>query len=305
MTREELNQTKQETLTKQAHREARKKLVIFSMKTIFFLVVFFSLFLFYNYYISTTRIEVKERRVISEKIPDNFNGLKIIQFSDIHYGNNIFDEELERLVKVINSRKPDLVIFSGDLIDPKFKLTKKEKKRVITTLSKIKSSIGKYAISGDEDKDISMEILRTCDFNILNNNYDLVYNSTNNPILLIGIDSYLNKKVDFDKAFAYFEIPEHNSNIYTIVMVHEPDCYDEFKDHKVDLVLAGHSHNGYIRLPKLGAITKKEKGAQKYRDFEYKFDDTYFFISNGIGTNGNGIRLFNHPSVSLLRLSNY
>lgn len=306
MTREELNQDIINDISKENRKESRKKTAIFIFKSIVLIILLVLLFSFYNYYISTSKIIVKERRLISEQIPDSFNGFKIVHFSDLGYGSNIFLNDVKKVVKNINSRKPDLVIFSGDLIDKNYKISKKEKKELINTLSKIDSKIGKYSVLGDRDTDLSKELLRNSDFSILTNEYDLIYNNSNNPILIIGLDSYLKGEKDLEKAFAYYQIPEHNSDIYNIVVMHEPDYYDEFKsEYSTNLVLAGHSHNGYIRIPKIGALTKKEKGAKKYRDFEYTFDKTKMFISSGIDTTGNGIRLFNHPSISLFRLSNY
>ena len=306
MTREELNQDKINDISKENRKESTKKTIIFLFKVLLLLIVFVLLFSFYNYYISTSKIIVKEKRLISEQLPNSFNGIKIVHFSDLGYGSNIFLDNVKNTVKIINSRKPDLVIFSGDLIDKNYKISKKEQKELIKTLSKINYKIGKYSVLGDRDSDISKEILKNSDFTILTNEYDFIYNNSNNPILIIGLDSYLKGQKDLDKAFAYYQIPEHNSDIYSIVVMHEPDYYDEFKsEYSTNLVLAGHSHNGYIRLPKIGAITKKEKGAKKYRDFEYTFDKTKMYISSGIDTNGNGIRLFNHPNINLFRLSNY
>ena len=302
MTREELKQEKREDINK----ENRKKTIIFLFKTLLIIIFIVLLLSFYNYYIATSKIIIKEKRLVSEQLPDSFNGLKIVHFSDLGYGSNIFIDDVKKTVKVINSRKPDLVIFSGDLIDKNYKMTKKEQKELTSALLKIDSKIGKYCVLGDRDSDLSKEILKNSDFTLLTNEYDLIYNNSNNPILIIGLDSYLKGKKDLDKAFEYYQIPDHNADIYSIVVLHEPDYFDEFKsEYTTNLVLAGHSHNGYIRIPKLGAITKKEKGAKKYRNFEYKFDKTNFFITSGIDTDGNGIRLFNHPSISLFRLSNY
>ena len=68
-----------------------------------------------------------------------------------------------------------------------------------------------------------------------------------------------------------------------------------------DLVLAGHSHNGIIRIPFIGALSKVE-GSMKYDQEYYKINDTKLYISSGMGTNGPGFRLFCRPSINFLRL---
>ena len=84
MTREELNHDKQKRITDEAYREQRKKIVLSVFRIIILLVAVFVLFYLYNTYISTAKIIVKEERIISKKIPQNFDGTKIVQFSDLH-----------------------------------------------------------------------------------------------------------------------------------------------------------------------------------------------------------------------------
>ena len=95
MTREELNHDKQKKITDEAYREQRKKIVLFIFKIIVLLIVSFFLFYLYNTYISTAKVIVKEERIISKKIPQNFDGVKVVQFSDLHYGSNVFLNDLE------------------------------------------------------------------------------------------------------------------------------------------------------------------------------------------------------------------
>ena len=71
----------------------------------------------------------------------------------------------------------------------------------------------------------------------------------------------------------------------------------------MDLLLAGHSHNGDIKIPYIGPIIKKD-GAKKYNDEYYKVNNTLLYISSGIGTKNNSVRLFCRPSINFFRLSN-
>ena len=299
-TRAELNKDKHRKIETEQNKEKKRKKTIFIFKLIAFSIIFITALFFYITYVSNLHIIVRENRIISKKIPDNFNGEKIVQFSDIHFGTTIKIDELKNLVKIINSRKPDIVVFTGDLIDKDYKLTPKEQEAIINEFKKINASIGKYAIKGEEDKEEFNIIFNQSEFSILNNEYDLIYKDSNNPILLIGLDN----KVNINKAFKYFKEANHNSNIYTITLLHKPDTVDEIRNnYKTDLFLAGHSHNGQIRIPYLGTFLRKE-GSRKYYNEHYKLDDSNLYISSGIGTNGSGIRLFTHPSINLFRLSN-
>ena len=184
------------------------------------LIVFFGLFYLFNKYIFTNKIIVKEERISNEKIPDSFNGTKIVQFSDLHYGSTFFMDKVKEIVKLINVRNPDLIFFTGDLIDKNYTLSAKEQEELILELSKLNASIGKYAVIGDEDKDSFLTIFNQSDFTILNNDFDLVYNDSETPILLVGISSKLQSASNVDKAFSYFTSETYNSNIYTISLIH-------------------------------------------------------------------------------------
>ena len=286
MTREELNKVKQAEILNEEKREKRKKGVLLCLKIIIIIISIFSIFYLLNTYIFTKGVIVKEQRVISKKIPNNFSGLNV-----------------KNLVKLINSRNSDIVVFTGDLIDSKYKISAKEREKLITELAKIKANIGKYSVYGDEDNDEYTTIIKQANFTLLNNSYDLIYDDANLPIIVIGVSSLLNNSYNIDAAFSYFNEATSNSNLYKIVIFHEPDLTDSILEkNKADLLLAGHSHNGNINLPLID-IGIKYDGAKKYSKEMYQLDGAKLYISSGVGTNGSGIRFLCQPSINFFRLS--
>jgi predicted MPP superfamily phosphohydrolase len=212
-------------------------------------------------------------------------------------------ENVIEIRKLTNKRKPDIVVFSGDLIAKNYNLDSKEQESLIKELKKINSSLGKYAILGDEDNEKISTIFNQSDFTILRNDYDLIYKDNSTPILLIGLSSE-KKGQDIEKAYSYFQQETHNSNIYTIALLHEPDKVDDILSTKqTDLFLAGHSHNGDIRLPFTHTALKKKEGAKKYDQDRYTINQSELFVSSGLGTES-GIRLFCRPSINFFRISN-
>ena len=303
MTHEELNEEIQKEIEKEQNKETIKKVIKVVLKWTVILTVFFTLFFAYTTYISTVKVGVREYRIKNKKIPDTFNGLKIIQLSDLHFGSTMFNEDVNKIKKLSNERKPDIVIFTGDLINKQYDLNSKEQEKLIKELKGINASLGKYAILGDEDNEKIATIFNQSNFTILRNEYDLIYKDDNNPILLIGLTS-IKKDQDIEKAYSYFKEETHNSNIYTITMLHEPDVVDDIVDiHQTDLFLAGHSHNGNIRVPFIKYSLFKVENAKKYDQDYYKVRDSKLYISSGLGT-PKGIRLFCRPSINFYRLSN-
>lgn len=299
MTREELNKEIQEEINEENKIKKNKSIIKFIIKSTLFLIIFFILFYSYTTYISTLKIEVREYRITNKKVPNSLNGLKIVHFSDLHYGSTMFNENVKEINKMINIRKPDIVIFTGDLIYKDYKFKPKEQEKLIKYLKNIDASLGKYAILGDQDNESVATIFNQSDFTILRNEYELIYKNNNDAILLIGLTS---KNQDIEKAYSYFKEENHNSNIYTITLVHKPDTTDEIINHPTDLILSGHSHNGNIRIPFINYPLYKYDGAMKYNQEYYKINNTKLYISSGLGTT-NGFRLFCRPSINFYRIS--
>jgi hypothetical protein len=252
---------------------------------------------FYSYFIGTKGLKVREYGVINNKIPESFDGFKVVQFSDLHYGTTIKDEEVDKIVSEINNLKPDLVVFTGDLIDVHYDISDEEIESLSNALNNIEATIGKYIVRGNHDVNPGFEkVLQNIDFIDLDNQNTFIYYNDNAPIVLVGLDDYLEHTIDIEKAFNY----DNEDNYYTILIAHEPDVIDQLNDYSIDLVLSGHSHNGQVRLPLIGAIYTTV-GAKKYYDEMYEINDTTMYISGGLGTSKAPFRFLVKPSFNFYR----
>lgn len=301
MTREELNEDMQKEIIKEQTKEQAKKIIKVTVKILLFIIIFGGLFFSYTTYISTAKIGVREYRVKNNKLPKSYEGLKIIQISDLHYGSTMNLKELKKIVKLSNERKPDIVVFTGDLISTKYKIKPEEKEKITKELKKITYTLGKYSILGDEDNEDISTIYNQSDFTLLTNESDLIYNNESTPILLVGLNSK-EKNQNIENAYNYFKQETHNSDIYTITILHEPDVVDEIT-YNTDLYLAGHSHNGNIQIPFINQPVVLYKNALKYNKEYYKLNNSELYISSGLGTNKIDIRLFCRPSINFFRIS--
>ena len=281
------------------------KLKIFLIILITIIVLVVSL-ITWSRYVSTNGLSVNEYKVVNSNLPTTFNGLKIVHFSDVHYGTTINKKSFNKIIEQINLINPDLVVFTGDLIDKDTKITEKLIKEITESLSKINSILGKYSIKGEQDyeSDSFIEIMQNSDFIILDNSYDLIYNENGENIYIGGLSSSIKKNIDINKTLDYFNIENVNQNIFSIMLMHEPDNIDDLLESKnINLVLAGHNHGGQIRIPFLGGIISM-KDSKKYNDRYYKLADTNYYISYGLGTTNYPYRLLNRPSINFYRLYN-
>ena len=281
-----------------------KKFIIFLL----ILITIVSSTLLYSRYIGTSGIFINEYKVVNKNLSNDFYGLKIVHISDLHYGRTINKKELNELVKKINLTKPDIVVLTGDLIDKDTNLTDKDIKIISDAFNKIDVTIGKYAIKGNHDyKFKKWDILiENSGFVNLNDKYELIFANENDYILLSGMSTNIYGDLKVNDKSKIFEEYINSSEIkpnYSILLMHEPDFVDNFDYNNFNLILAGHSHNGQVRLPIIGAIIKPNYG-KKYYDHYYRLKNTDLYISSGLGVSEVNFRLFNRPAFNLYRLTN-
>lgn len=257
-------------------------------------------------YISTSGIIVNEIKVVKSSLPESFNGLKVVHLSDIHYGKTINKNKLIKIVEKINLINPDIVVFTGDLIDKDIKITDNTINNIYKILNKIDSKYGNYSIKGNHDynSDSYLEIMENGNFKVLENNYDLIYNEKKDYIYIGGLSSSIKTNINYEKTLEYFNIETNNKDIFKLMLMHEPDNIDNVLEYQsIDLAFAGHSHGGQIRLPYFGSLMKV-KDAKKYPNSYYKINDTDLYVSYGLGTTTYPFRFFNKPSINFYRIYN-
>ncbi len=295
-----MNESKKEIKINEQLKETKKSKSKNIIKILFFIIFILIIILLYSRFIGTKGLKVKEYKIVNENFTDNFYGLKIVHITDLHYGNTTNNSDLKKIVDKVNLIKPDIIVFTGDLLDKD--LNNEELEEFKDILNNMKSNIKKYAVNGNHDENFS-EILKETGFTDLNNNYDSLYNSNNSVILFSGINT--NDDInDAIKNINNFLSDEQNTNniIYKIMLMHEPDKILDFDYNNYDLILAGHSHNGQITIPFIGSLYKPNGSKKYYREY-YELEDTKLYISGGIGTSTLKFRLFNKPSINLYRLT--
>lgn len=272
--------------------------------SIFLLLVVIVVTIFlYAKYTGIKGLIVKEYRVKSEILTNNFSGLKIIHFSDLLYKSTVDKEDVKNLIKRINELKPDIVVFTGDLINKNAKINNEDIEFLEEELESISAKVGKYAIYGDEDYSIESykTIMEKSKFKILNNSYDEIFYKNNESMFIIGLPSSLKEEIKLEDAFNFYK--EDEKRKFIIVLVHDGKTirFLDESTYEVDLVLGGHSLNGSIVIPYYGGIFIDD-GAYKYYQEHYSKGITDIYISSGIGTNKYSYRIFNKPSFNLYRL---
>lgn len=242
--------------------------------------------------------QIKEIRLKINNLPKAFKGWKIVQFSDIHLGFHYEIEDLKSVVKIINSLNPDIIFFTGDLIQ----IGNKEPERAIPLLKEfIEIRGGKWGVIGNHDfitKDQIIYVLESAQFKVLENSHDFIeYNQQR--LYIAGIDDVMYGFPNVGKA-----IEGLTENDCILLLAHEPDIADESSKFPISAQFSGHSHGGQVRLPFYGPIIK-QRLARNYTDGLYHVGENNMplYVNRGIGTTNIAVRFFCRPEITLFHLS--
>lgn len=269
------------------------------LKIFITLLILIILLLLYSRFIGTIGLITKEYTIKDNNINNDFDGIKIVHFSDLHYKRIITKDRIDKIINEINLINPDIVIFTGDLIDQDSDIGEDDITYLKEVLSKINAKYGKYSVIGNHDYSIDIEILRSIykesNFNLLENNYDIIYGKNNNKLYIGGISTGAFSDIVLTKM-------NYNEECYKIIILHEPDYTDEIISLNPNLILGGHSHNGQVNIPYLKKYFVPT-GSKKYYDEHYLINNTNLYISSGIGVSRYNFRLFDHPSINFYRIN--
>ena len=260
--------------------------------------IIFILFCIYSFIICPSLLKVREYKVESAMLPDSFNGIKIVQLADIHYGTTINKKQLDKIVKKVNELKPDIIFFTGDLIDKNIVPTEEIQKEIIDSLSNLNCSLYKYAVIGNEDEqELFNNIMEQTNFIVLNNETKLLYYKGNSPIAITGFNNMASEPnyVEINNPIDDVDI----STLYHIVIFHEADAIDSILEYNPNLVLSSATLGGKINFIKPLFLPDT---ADKYYEEYYRLNETDLYVSNGLGTTGVNIRFNNVPSFNFYRL---
>ena len=218
----------------------RKKRVLFVV--VFVLVVLIVWTLWGN-----TALEVNEYEVVSDRIPQGFEGFRIAQVSDLH--NAEFGEGNEKLIQLLTQADPDIIVLTGDLIDSRhtdIEIALYFARQAIK-LAPVYYVSGNHEARVREYEDLKMGLAEAGVVILENQNVQITREGES--ITLMGIDDpsfqedYLFGDSESVARQAIDDL-QNESEGYTILLSHRPELFDLYVDTGMDLVFSGHAHGG-------------------------------------------------------------
>lgn len=263
--------------------------------------------------INRWQINVKEVEFVDARVPESFDGYRIVQLSDIHTGTFGRDTSfLADVVDRINSLDPDLVLFTGDIVNRR----SDELEPFVSTLLRIKAPV--YSVLGNHDygdyyhwhdaaaKEVNhrklLDLQNAMQWQLLNNDSRIIHLG-NDSIALIGVENIGDPPFpvygDLDAAYS----GDLADPVFKVLMSHNPAHWvndiEDAPDKNIPLTLAGHTHAMQIEV--LGV----SPASLRYPTWGGMYgaeDANRLYVNIGLGEVGIPARIGATPEITLITL---
>ena len=258
-------------------------------------------------------------RIIHEKIhftnlPASFKGVKIVQISDMHLGSfRKKYEQISKAVEMINEQNPDLILFTGDLVNN----FAEETNGWAPVLSKMKAKYGKYSVLGNHDygdysewsspaeKDRNLleikKFHKKIGFRLLLNESEIL-SINGEKIALVGVENWgkppFPQYGDLKKACEIVNVKH-----FKILLSHDPSHWEAvLKDTDIDLTFSGHTHGMQFGIERAGIKWSPIQYRYPRWGGLYKENNQYLYVNRGFGYHGFPGRIGMPPEITVVEL---
>jgi len=258
---------------------------------------------YYASHIEPYQLKIRTVTYATSKISQPLNVLHISDIQSAHVGD--YEASVFEQIKQLN---PDLILHTGDLLQPKPPATwDSEFPKVAALFDQLSPPLGMYTIEGNTDD------FRPCDFQngigpmkILYATEAIIpYDGTNIRIFGLHLRQSRHKRYDSSATRAWLDTCKADD--ITILLGHMPTFMLHVSDMPIDLCLAGHTHGGQIRIPAFGALSVLCEFPRKWGRGYRKVGKTTINVSAGIGSEHAGgippIRIFCPPEITMIKIT--
>ena len=267
-------------------------------------------YILYGALFGTENFKVRETTILSKDLPQGFENYRIVQISDIHCGSWAGNPQaLQKAVNIINAQQPDLIVFTGDLVNN----IATEVDEFMPVLSKLKAKDGVYSVLGNHDyamyirwespekKEENLDALKQkqadMNWNLLNNRHVKLYQN-GDSIALIGVEN--SGRPPFPNYAKLPEAMEGTEGMFKVLLSHDPSSWrrEVLPETDIQLTLSGHTHAMQTK------IFGFSPSAWVYPEYEglYMEDGQMLYVNIGLGHLMYPLRLGAWPEITLLTL---
>lgn len=249
------------------------------------------------------RLHIKHYEITTDQTAET---IRIALITDLHSCR--YGEEEKKLIRAIDSRQPDLILFGGDICDDIL-----PDDNVESLLKGIAGRYPCYYVTGNHEYwsgriDDILELFRSCHVTVLNGSCDTI-KIGEQTVTICGI-------TDPD-ATVYTGSPDtktqldslsfgHDPDRYTLLLAHRPELIGLYLQYDFDLILSGHTHGGQWRLPGIvnGLYAPNQGWFPRYAGGMYVKDNRVMIVSRGLARESTKVpRIFNRPELVIVTIT--
>lgn len=246
-------------------------------------------------------LEISRYEVKSQKLPESFDGFKIVQLSDLHGAE--FGEDGMGLVEKVKELEPDIIALTGDFVTDEGDLAAVEK-----LAARLVKLCPVYFVSGNHEFGSGLavkvrNILERAGVKYLSNEY-LTISRGEDGILLGGVEDPLAYADMLSPDELAQKMNDAAPDAFKILLGHRNYWMTEYPELPVDLIFCGHAHGGLIRIPGVGGLIGTDR--RLFPDFDAgQFNNGRYtlIVSRGLGNSVPIPRIFNRPEIVCVELS--
>ncbi len=239
-----------------------------------------------------THFVVTEYEYKNAGVPEEMDGLRILQLSDWH--GQSYGKDNRRLLEAVRNCKADVIMITGDLIDSTFTDTEKALAfaKALTEIAPV------YYCTGNHEHRLKAARLRQFLRDLTDGGVHVLTDDTM-PFYggtLVGLRDPGGKKHTLRRL-----VKDRAPQEFILLMSHKPHYFENYLE--ADLVLTGHAHGGQVRLPWIGGLYAPGQGwLPEYTKGFYTMENTTMLVSRGIGNSHRIPRVFHFPELVLLTI---
>lgn len=253
-----------------------------------------------------TALELNTYTISSSKLPQSFDGYRIVHVSDLH--NAEMGKDNEKLLTMLRGAAPDMIAITGDLIDSR-------NTDIEIALQFVREAVKIapcYYVTGNHEARVNeygeLKAGMVSAGVIILEDAQTEISIEGQTITLIGVNDpsfqtdYLfgDSETVINTKLAELHTDDDG---FTILLSHRPELFDTYVSSDMDLVLSGHAHGGQFRLPFIGGLVAPNQGLfPEYDAGIYTDVNTNMLVSRGIGNSILPFRINNRPEVILIEL---
>jgi predicted MPP superfamily phosphohydrolase len=246
----------------------------------------------YGWTIEPTWIEVTRHEVALGRLPPGSARVRLVHVSDLHVDVSPGNEEA--LPDLVAAEHPDLIAFTGDSLN-----VAAGRERFLRCIARLADVAPVYAVKGNWD------VIQMRDVRVLEDSRARLLDDEVAEVEVRGVRlalAGLPYGRDREVGALLARAPRDRPLVF---LHHTPDPILELAGRRVDLVLAGHTHGGQVRLPFYGALLTLARHGKRFEAGLYRVEDTWLYVNRGLGMEGGAaprVRFLCRPEVTVIDL---